>query len=386
LLAIILGNAKLLEMDIPSEAPGREELDAISGAGNRAKTLVRQILSFARQDPGQFKLIDLYDVTEEALSLLRATLPKSITTKARVGRSANIHGDPTQMHQIVMNLCINARDAIDDQPGKLVIDLGEAYPALDWPAPPDKGADPDASAQRVVFQQIGNRSFMWMGTQPTNEHIRLTVSDDGSGIDPETFKKIFDPFFTTKDVGKGTGLGLAAVLGIIQSHGGSMHVQSTPGEGTKFEIRLPRQDVEIPVLVDEPLKEEEGSGRVLVVDDEDQIVAVLRKSLERKGYEVTGMTDPARALEAVKSEPDRWDVVVTDINMPGLTGIQIAQSIHAAIPDMPVILCSGSLELMPQHDLDDPYYNSVLEKPVQESDLFLAIQRGMAEKNAEREQ
>jgi signal transduction histidine kinase/CheY-like chemotaxis protein len=385
LLAIILGNARLLEVDIAPDAPGREELDAITGAGNRAKDLVKQILSFARRDAGQFEVIDLQSVTEEALSLMRATLPKSITTEARLGGSAPIVGDPTQMHQIVMNLCINARDAIGDMPGRLIVELGDASASPDWPAEPDNWTDTESPAQRVIFQQDGDRSFMWMGAQPAGVHVRLRVSDSGCGIEPETFQKIFDPFFTTKDVGKGTGLGLAAVQGIIRSHGGSIHVESMPGEGTDFEIRIPRHEGEVQMPANEPLVEGQGSGRILLVDDEDQIVTVLRKSLERKGYEVTGMTDSSLALQAIENEPDRWDVIITDINMPRLNGIQIAQAVHSVRPNLPVILCSGSMETAHRQDLNDRYCSAVVEKPVQETDLIHAIQRCMTENDAEGE-
>ncbi|MDA1323506.1 MAG: response regulator, partial [Proteobacteria bacterium] len=287
----------------------------------------------------------------------------------------------TQMHQIVMNLCINARDAIGDTPGRLIVELEESSPSPNWPTAPDNWTDTTAPSHRVIFQQNGNRSFMWMGAQPAGAHIRLSVSDSGAGIEPDTFQKIFDPFFTTKDVGKGTGLGLAAVQGIIRSHGGSIHVDSIPGEGTRFEIRIPRQEGEIHTLADEPMVDEPGVGRILVIDDEDQIVTVLRKSLERKGYEVTGMTDPTRALQAFESDPDRWDVVISDVNMPKMTGIQIAQAIHCIRPNLPVILCSGSIEVMSKTVSNDPYCNAVIEKPVRDSDLFLTIRRCLTANN-----
>ena len=330
MLEIILGNARILEADSEPDAPGRKELNAIESAGNQAKDVVGQIHSFPRQDSGVFEFIDLYDVAEDALSLLRATLPKTITTEARLGRAANIFGDSTQMHQIVMNLCINARDAMSNEPGKLIIDLGEAYPSLDWPQTSDGGTDTTAPDKRIIFQQSGNRSYMWMGTQPTNAHVRLSISDTGSGIDPETFQKIFDPFITTKDVIKGTGLGLAAVQGIIHAHSGSIHIQSTPGEGTRFEIRLPRQEDE----------------------------------------------------QAVRNEPDYWDVIITDIDMPGLSGIQLSQAVHSIRPALPVIFCSRSKEVMPDQKIDGPYCDTVLEKPVQKADLFHAIKRCTTDNNA----
>lgn len=386
LLAIILGNAKLLEADLPVEAPGREELDAISGAGNRAKDLVKQILSFARRDSARFERIDLREVTNEALSLLRATLPKSITIEASLGDAAPILGDPTQMHQIIMNLCINARDAIAETSGKLVVALAETHTAADWPKDTDGQADGPESERRVVFRQDNDHSKMWMGAPPSGTHIRLSVSDTGPGIEPDTFEKIFDPFFTTKDVGKGTGLGLAAVQGIIQSHGGAIHVSTKPGEGTCFEILISRQDGEIEVLVEEPVTIGQGTGKILVIDDEDQIVSVLKKSLERQGYEVTGMTDATLALQAVEQEPDRWDTVITDFNMPRINGIQIAQSLHAIRPKLPVILCSGSIESAPDQDLNGKFYSAIIEKPVRNADLFRAVQRCMAGKRTEGEQ
>ena len=383
LLEIILGNSRILEADFEPDAPGRKELDAIESAGNLAKDLVGQIHAFSRQDAGQFEFIDLYDVVEDSLSLLRATLPKTITTEALLGRAANIFGDPSQMHQIVMNLCINARDAIGNQPGKLIIDLSEAYPSLDWPEAPESGMDATAPDKRNIFQQSGNCSYMWMGTQPANAHISLSISDSGSGIDPETFQKIFDPFFTTKDVSKGTGLGLAAVQGIIHAHGGSIHIQSTPGEGTKFEIRIPRQEDDQSVSADVTQIDENGSGRVLLIDLEDQIVTVLKKSLEDKGYHVTGMNDSTMALQAVENEPNYWDVVITDIDMPSLSGIPFSQAVHSIRPALPVIFCSGSMEVVPDQDIDGPYCDTVLEKPVRESDLFRAIQRCTTANNSE---
>ena len=382
LLEIILGNARILEADFEPDAPGRKELEAIENAGNQAKDLVGQIHSFSRQDSGQFEFIDLYDVAEDALSLLRATLPKTITTEARLGRAANIFGDSTQMHQIVMNLCINARDAMSDEPGKLIIELGEAYPSLDWPQATESGTDTTAPDKRIIFQQSGNRSYMWMGTQPTNAHIRLSVSDTGSGIDPETFQKIFDPFFTTKDVSKGTGLGLAAVQGIIHAHGGSIHIQSTPGEGTRFEIRLPREEDNEAVSEIETQIDENGSGQILLIDNEDQIVTLLKKSLENKGYDVTGMSDSTLALQAVRNEPDNWDVIITDFDMPGLSGIQLSQAVHSIRPGLPVIFCSRSMEVKPEQEFDGPYCDTVLEKPVQEADLFHAIKRCTTDNNA----
>ena len=386
LLAIILGNAKLLETDLPVDAPGREELDAISGAGNRAKDLVKQILSFARRDSARFEHIDLREITDEALSLMRATLPKSIVTEVSLGEAAPIFGDPTQMHQIIMNLCINARDAIGDTPGRLFVELEKSDAATDWPRELDAQVEGRESEQRVIFRHDRNRSNMWMGAPPAGSDVRLSVSDNGSGVEPDAFEKIFDPFFTTKDIGKGTGLGLAAVQGIIRSHGGAIHVSTKLGEGTKFEILMPRQDGEVEVMPDEPAADGQGTGRILVIDDEDQIVSVLKKSLERQGYDVTGMTDPTLALKALEDEPDFWDAVITDFNMPRLTGVQMAQSIHALRPQLPVILCSGSIEGVPEQDLKSQYYSAVIEKPVQTTEMFRAIQRCLAENRGEGDQ
>lgn len=379
LLAIILGNAKLLEMDIAPGAAGREELDAISNAGNRAKNLVKQILTFARQDNGGHEVVDLHDITEEAVSLMSATLPKSIETESKLAASAKIMGDPTQIHQIIMNLCINARDAIGEHSGKILIELEDNPASQKWPADHDTTSDVDSPEQHMKFEHHDYGSVLWMGSPPSGRYFRLSVSDTGAGIDGETFERIFDPFFTTKEVGKGTGLGLAAVQGIIRSHEGALHVETKPGLGTRFEISFPIKDFEAPETAGHDKIEHLSRGQILVLDDEPAIATMLRNSLERKGYFVDSMNDSQAALEAVKQTPDKWDAIISDINMPGLSGTAFAQAVRGIKPNLPVVLCTESLIDSPSNpEATGKDNRPVIRKPVQVEELIETIQRSLS--------
>jgi signal transduction histidine kinase/ActR/RegA family two-component response regulator len=377
LLAIILGNAKLLELDIAPGAAGREELDAISNAGNRAKNLVKQILTFARQDTGDQEAVDLREITQETLSLITATMPKSIKTEGRLSGSATIVGDPTQIHQVIMNLCINARDAIGDATGEILVELDDRPPTRDWPDEGESNTDASTAEQRIKFSHDHRGSYLWMGQPPNGQSLCLIVSDTGPGIEPEIFERIFDPFFTTKEVGKGTGLGLAAMQGIIRSHGGALYVETIRGQGTRFEISFPQAPAAALPRADRSMIEHRATGTILVLDDEPDIVSMLRKSLERKGYMVDGMSDAEAALSAVKQSPDRWSVIISDINMPRLSGTEFARAVRDIRPTLPIILCTGSLNIMPAGDdladLDLP----VIQKPIQDGQLFETIQQSI---------
>lgn len=379
LLAIMLGNAKLLEMDIAPGAAGREELDAISSAGNRAKNLVKQILTFARQDNGGHEVVDLRDITEEAVSLISATLPKSIETECKLAESAKIFGDPTQIHQIIMNLCINARDAIGEHSGKILIELEDSPAPQKWPANHDTASDIESPEQRMRFEHHNYGSVLWMGSPPSGHYFRLSVSDTGAGIDGDTFERIFDPFFTTKEVGKGTGLGLAAVQGIIRSHEGALHVETRPGHGTRFEISFPIRDFEASETAGHEEIQYLSRGQILVLDDEPSIATMLRKSLERKGYFVDCMNDSQAALDAVSQTPDKWDAIISDINMPGLSGTDFAQAVRGIKPNLPVVLCTESLIDSPSNPEAARKNNRpVIRKPVQVEELVETIQRSLS--------
>ncbi len=374
LLAIILGNARLLEENVPQGATGREELDAIIGAGDRARNVVKQILSFARPDSGGFGPVNLRNVTDETLSLLRATLPASTAVTSRLAENAPVWGDSTQMHQIIMNLCLNARDAIGEEQGSITVELSDAIRESAWPISPF-AADPTKKVdEQVLLGRNGESNCLWMGIPPDGDHTCLTVADTGSGMDRETLERIFDPFFTTKDIGKGTGLGLAAVRGIVISHGGAIRVESTPGRGTRVDIHLPPHEAITSGRAVEAAAEERLGGRILVIDDDPEFVSLLRKSLERRGYEADGAGDAGDALRRIGEAPYRWDAVITDIGMPDISGTEVARAVHAIRPDLPIVLCAGTLDPISQDDLSRNPGQAIIAKPVQEAELDRLIQ------------
>jgi len=318
-LAAITGNVELARQDVGQSHPAQVSLEEIAKASRRAKDLVQQILAFGRRQKLERKATSLALVVMESARLMRATLPASVSLNVDCkADTPAVLADATQIKQILLNLCGNALQAIQDQARPGVIDVRLA--AYDSP-PGEARAD-----------------------LPPGRYACLTVQDDGSGMDEATRARIFDPFFTTKPVGKGTGLGLAVVYGIVQAHEARIEAQSAPGAGTTFRIYfpatdLPPQDVAAPAADTAPV---EGLGKhILYVDDEDAIIFLMKRLLERQGYRVSGYTDPREALAAARADPAQFDLVVTDYNMPGLSGLDVAHALKVIRPDLPVVLASG---------------------------------------------
>jgi PAS domain S-box-containing protein len=320
-LAGILGNAALALQDLPPDHPVAAGLEQIRKAGLRGRGLVQQILAFARRQPREVVSCELRPLVEECVALLRSTLPAGVTLDVAPGAEPLfVMADPTQVEQVLMKLCTNAWHSLGGKPGRVAVALA--------------AVDLDATAAR----QLG------AGLTP-GAYARLSVSDTGRGMDAETRARIFEPFFTTKPVGEGTGLGLAVAHGIIAAHGGVIRVQTVPDEGSTFEIYLPRSaatsagDRPAPLAI-----AHRGHGEcVLYIDDDDVMMVMVERLLERLGYAVTCMDDPARAIEAVRAAPGRFDVVVTDLNMPELSGLDVARALHRIRGDLPVIISSGNL-------------------------------------------
>jgi len=320
-VAGILGNAALALQDLSPGHPAAVSLEQIRKAGLRGRELVQQILAFARRQPREVVACDLRPLVEEGLGLLRSTLPAGVTLDVALGEQPLfVMADPTQIEQVLMNLCTNAWHALGGLPGRVTVTLS--------------GADLDGAAAR----QLGG------GLAP-GTWARIAVQDTGRGMDADTRARIFEPFFTTKPVGEGTGLGLAVAHGIIAAHGGAIRVQTAPGEGSTFEIWLPRsaeaQAADRPVPLDITHR---GHGeRVLYLDDDEVMVVMVERLLERLGYRVTCLHDPARAIEFVRAAPREVDIVVSDLNMPELSGLDVARALHAIRPELPVIISSGNL-------------------------------------------
>jgi len=348
ILAAIIGYTEMAQDNSRPEKQ-RYYLEQVLHASDRAKKLVSQILAFSRQADKEIKPIDVGILVKEALKMIRATLPSTIEIRSNItGDLDAVLADPTQIHQIMMNLCTNAAHAMREKGGILEVGLGNVVITPDMlPLYPDLKPGP---------------------------YVMFTVSDTGTGIEPEVMDKIFDPFFTTKKRGEGTGLGLSVVYGIVKEYGGMVTVQSKPGEGSTFMIYLP-----VAAQVEKLKKEEpidvipRGSERVLFIDDENVLAEIGKDILEELGYTVIATSSSAKALDIFSAQPDRIDLVITDMTMPGMTGADLAKEILKIRPDIPIILCTGFSEVITEGEAKRMGIREFLMKPLTLRDIALAV-------------
>lgn len=318
ILSPIMAYAELSMKGLPKDDPLRFNMSQIFSAGERARDMVKQILAFSRRQDQEYIPVKLSAVVKEALHLVRFSLPSTIEIKQNINlKSDTIHADPTQVNQIVINLCTNALHAMQEKGGVLNISL----------------------TNEVIDSDDLDRYDLDPGS-----YLRLTVSDTGHGITPEVRKRIFEPYFTTKTLGKGTGMGLAVVHGIVKSHKGDIIVESEPGKGTSFHILLPEIDSAAPLILDSEIPITGGSEHILIVDDEEMLVDLLQSILETLGYKVTARTSSFECLEAFRNNPESFDVVITDQTMPNITGVDLAKEMMKIRPDVPIIICTGFSE------------------------------------------
>jgi signal transduction histidine kinase/CheY-like chemotaxis protein len=345
----IVGYTELTMDDIPADSQARKNLEEILKATNRAKGLVQQILTFSRQGGQERKPLKVQFLIKEALKLLRATIPSTIEIECNVTDECGpILGDPTQIHQVVMNLCTNAYHAMQQTGGKLEVTLKEI----------------DISYEKSV-ERVGMK---------VGPYLELTVKDAGHGMEPEVLERIFEPYYTTKEQGKGTGLGLSVIHGIIKNHGGDISVSSQPGKGTTFSVYLPViDDIEVETEPRETAAASQGSEHILLIDDEKQIIDIEQQLLERLGYKVTPKTDSEEALEEFAAMPDRYDLVITDMTMPKMTGDQLARELMGIRPDIPVILCTGFNESITEEKALAMGIDKFIMKPIVKDELANAI-------------
>jgi PAS domain S-box-containing protein len=315
ILAAILGNAALAGQDLGLQHPAQPRLQQITQAGTRARSLVQQIVTFSRQQPQALVVQPLGPLLEEAARLLRATLPARVTLDLQIpAEPLPVAVDATQFQQVLLNLCTNAWHALPGGAGSITIGLAAGRPDGSQPGP-----QPDA----------------W---------VHLWVRDDGCGMDEATRQRIFEPFFTTKPVGQGTGLGLAVVHGIVASHGGTITVDSTPGAGSTFHLLLPRAAVPAQVASADAgaVPGRLGQGQLVLYVDDDAVMGLMVESLlQRQGWRVVVLDNPKQALARALDADDPVDLVVTDFNMPGESGLDLAQALIARRPGLPVIITSG---------------------------------------------
>lgn len=348
ILTGLLGYAELSLYDIPEDGKARYSINQILEAGSRAKDLVKQILAFSRQTEQEKQPVRVNLIVKETLKFLRASLPRTINIQQKITTKDDmVLADPTQIHQVLMNLCTNAHHAMLQKGGELGITLHSVN--LD-----EKGA--------AAHQDL-----------KPGPYLKLTVSDTGHGMDNHTIKKIFDPYFTTKPKETGTGLGLSVVHGIVRDHGGAILVQSEKGKGSSFTVFLPsiviKQEANPEIF--EPIPR--GTERILFVDDEKVIADLGIRMIGHLGYRVTAMTSSIDAIKAFLAKPDQYDLVITDMTMPGMTGDALARKIFEIRPDMPIILCTGFSESISKERAQQMGIRAFIMKPFSMREMGKAI-------------
>jgi PAS domain S-box-containing protein len=344
ILGAIIGYAEMIRDDFPVGSVGVHDINQVLKAGNRAKDLVKQILAFSRQIDANKIPMQLATIVNEAVKLLRASLPSTISITQDIDPAAGvILADPGQIHQIVMNFCTNAFHAMEIQGGNLTISLRKKV---------------------LTKEDLHNSPHM----QPGN-FIQLSFRDTGTGIAPEIRNKIFDPYFTTKERGKGTGMGLAIAHGIVQSYGGSIVCESWPQEGTLFNIILPTVEDEALQVIESTEVVPLGNERILLVDDEEILIEMGQNMLERLGYKVTARINSIEALTTFQNQPDDFDLIITDQTMLGLTGVDLARRILRIRPGIPIILCTGYSSIISEEKARSMGIKGFIMKPMAKKDI-----------------
>jgi len=359
ILGPILGYTDMLLEDQPDDSPIRTELEHILRAANRAKDLVQQILLFSRHGEQERKSIQIHMIVKEGLKLLKATMPSTIEIRQHIDTECgSVSADPTQIHQVLLNLCTNAQHAMRKSGGVLTVKLSR-FEADEEFARANPGLD-------------------------AGHYVALTVSDTGHGIDSASLERIFEPFFTTKHVGEGTGLGLSVAHGIVVRHRGTMGVESSPGKGTSFHVYLPRVEPQEAAETTTPLPQATSGESILYVEDRDDVAAVGRTMMERLGYRVTVALSGMDALELFRSEPKRFDLVVTDQTMPGMTGADLARELLQIRPDLPVVLMTGFSEAITSDTAKRLGIRGFLRKPIVTRELATTLREALDTKPATR--
>ena len=353
ILTVIVGNTELGLAKVQQE-PVRDNLQEIFTASMRAVELVKQILAFSRQKQITKQPMQVGPIIKEALKMLRSSLPTTIEIRQDIqGHLGNILADPTQIHQIMINLCANASYAMREQGGILTVSLAQV--------------EVDGKSG-ILHQEIRE-----------GRYVQLSVSDTGHGIPLEIIQRIFDPFFTTKKLGEGTGMGLSVVHGIVKSHNGFIDVRSTPGEGSTFDVFFPVLEGALAeaLAATDQVQPPTGNERVLLVDDEPQLVQICGKMLEALGYRVDSTTSSLKAMEMFLAGQGAYALVITDQTMPEMTGLDLAKLLLRHQPDLPVILITGYSELLTEERLKASGIFKVMMKPPNIMQLALAVREAI---------
>jgi len=342
ILSPIMIHSEMAMMELPSGSPLQQNMKEIFKAGERAGNLVKQILTFARKQQRERVPLSVSQILKEAIKLLRSTLPTTIDIRYDIRPEQDtVFADPTQMNQIIMNLCTNAAHAMEEKGGTLEVIL--------------------------TSEDLDSESADAFPDLEPGRYVKLTVKDTGHGIGPRITGKIFDPYFTTKEVGKGTGMGLALVHGIVKSYRGNVTVETAVGKGTCFDIYLPLVEADADVALEtttDSVPLPTGMERILFVDDEKAAVDVVQVMLKRLGYDVTARNSSIEALETFRNHPDGYDLIITDMTMPNMTGKDLAGKLLSIRPDLPIILCTGFSEQIDQRRAEEMGIRAFVMKPI----------------------
>jgi signal transduction histidine kinase len=357
ILSPILGYTELVLEDINPESLSFKNLTQVYKAANRAKELVQQILTFSRQSGTEAKPIKIQVIVKESLKFLRASIPSTIEFNLQIDDDCRpVMADPTQIHQLIMNLCSNAYQAMVNQPGVLGVRLTE---------------------REILPSDPRENAGLTPGT-----YVLLSVSDTGHGMDSTLIQRIFEPFFTTREKSLGTGMGLSVVHGIVTDHRGYIDVQSEPGKGSRFEVYLPLIKQEKVSLMEIPSPEiYAGNEHIFLVDDEKDIVFLIKQMLESYGYKVTTRTSSLEAVQAFENQPEKYDLVITDQSMPNMTGEELARRLIRIRPQLPILLCTGFSDFHDKEQLKTNGIVDVILKPVLKNDLAKAVRQALDKKN-----
>lgn len=353
ILSAVIGFTDLAMMQTSHDNAIQENLRQVRTAADRATALVKQILTFSRKQQQEKLPLQVSLVVKEALKLLRASIPSTIEIRQDIAAQGTALADPTQIHQVIMNLCTNAYHAMLERGGVLAVTLKES----------------------IIRQPLVD-----CGTElPSGQYLKLSVSDSGSGMNKETLARIFEPYFTTKEKGRGTGLGLAVVHGIVKDHHGRISVYSEPGHGTTFNVYLPmiaqEQATTSQIIVLPPMSK--NHERIMVVDDEAPIRDMTNQFLTQAGYRVDLFTNGAEAWAALSQTPNAWHLLLTDQTMPGMTGAQLITKAHELRPDLPAIICSGFSETLDDSHAHNLGVKAFLQKPVGVFTLLSAVNEAL---------
>ncbi len=339
LLQIIIGNTELALDDIPNLAPAHAKLEEIKSASHRAAGVVKQLLDFSQDSNQGLKPIGLVTVIRNALKFLRSTLPSTVEIGMHLpDTEITILGDPIQINQVLMNICTNASQAMEKTGGTLGIDI-----------------------QTIILNKNSANTYLNLSA---GNHVKIIISDTGPGICADIINRVFDPYFTTKGFGEAIGMGLAVVHGIVKNHNGAITIESKPGKGTTFNILFPIIDKTPEIKIETPDEIPQGNERILFIDDEESIVNISKTAFEKIGYQVETVLNPIHALAVFQSNPDAFDLIITDMIMPEMTGVNLAEKAKAIRSDIPIIICAGHSALIDADKAKQIGIASLVIKPV----------------------